>query len=91
MDTMLGVYSCIPQDRDHAEKEKRWSQTRCVNFSKEGSLLRTVAGIVECVINDHSNVRVVCLSSCWERRSVREEWLVSPTDSEPLDSEPMPN
>ena len=90
MDTVLGVYSCIAQDRDQTEKKKCWSQTRCPreitigNYCLQVCTLRTVAGIAERVIDDHSNV--ICPSSCWERRSVRE--LLSPTDSEPLD--PMP-
>jgi len=34
MDVVLGVYPRIAQGENHAlaEKEKRWNQTRCVNF-----------------------------------------------------------
>jgi len=102
MDVVLGVYSCIAQDRDHAEKEKRWSQTRCVNSSKRGhnrvilmthtSFFESVRyarqlGIVErAIIDGHSNV--ISPSDCWEWRSLRKEYSVSP--SGPLDSELMP-
>ena len=86
MDTVLGVYSCIAQDRDHAEKKKRWSTTRCVNLSKRyhnrqllSSSLYVTHGSWNRGTRDQYRSMTIPTSSVpavvgsWERRSIREE------------------
>jgi len=80
MDVVLGVYACIAQDKDDAEKRKRWNQTREITVTHARQL-----GIVgRATIDDHSNVIASPVPP------VSGESVSIPSPTEPLNTEPMP-
>ena len=74
-----GVYSCIAQNKGRAEKTANDAYVSYYILLRVCTL-RTASR--NRGTRDHPNV--ICPSGCWmlqwERRSVRKEWLVSPTE-----------